>query len=432
MRRLGSHTSVFAATAVLGALTMRPSVASAEIILHDADGWRFMTTGRVEAHYELIQGDGDPHSANRLIGGQIQDSSQNAQNKLFDSRIRSGFVGSQIGFGVTNKMTETLEAKAFVSIWLNGIDSSKGVPPQTKGVDAREAWGALAGSFGTFAFGRAFSIFGSASGEVNAYAYEYAVGNPCLAEASTIACGSVGAGPIYAGYNAQLRYITPRFAGFEVQLSLEDPSSLPDYQITPTPRVEGEVSYRLHFLSDGKVVLKGQTLAQQLAKVSGMTTEGTTAWGFMGAARLETGGLRVGGGAWEGKGMGTDTPFQQDDQGKPLAHDQPGGTDANGQPLLGDELRMFRGYFGNLGYEYRPSGTGAVVGGGAVFVQETISDAATPATSLIKQNVEGHLVITQRIHSVVLSAEAMYWKSEWWRGESQVLHFIGAGSTFVW
>src|SRR5882724_4284138 len=98
MRRLGSHTSMFAA-AVLCALSTGPGVARAEVVLHDADGWRFMTTGRAEAHYQLLWGDGDPHNMNnRLVGGQIQNSSQNAQNKLFDSRIRSGFVGSQIGF----------------------------------------------------------------------------------------------------------------------------------------------------------------------------------------------------------------------------------------------------------------------------------------------------------------------------------------------
>jgi hypothetical protein len=431
MRRPGRHASLFVAAATWGALSTGRGVARAEVVLHDADGWRFMTTGRVEAHYQLIQGDGDPHNLNnRLVGGQIQNSSQDPNNQLLDSRIRSGFVGSQIGFGVVNKLGETLEATAFISIWLSGIDSNKGTPPQTKGVDAREAWGSLAGRFGTFVFGRAFSIFGSASGEVNAYAYEYAVGNPCLAEASTIACGSVGAGPLYAGYNAQLRYITPRMAGFEAQASLEDPSSLPDYQITPTPRVEGEVSYQRLFQGGGKLVVKGQALAQQLAKVSGMETVSTTAWGGMAAARLEAAGFKLGGGAWTGKGMGTHTPLQQDDQGKPLAHDLPGGTDANGNPLPGDQLRMFRGYFGNLGYDYH--GTGIVAGGGATFVQETLSDATTVSTSLLKQNVEYHAVFTQRIHSVVLSAEYMRWRSDWWRGESQTLTFVGAGSTMVW
>lgn len=412
---------------------MGPGIARADLILHAADGWQFFTRGRAEAHYQLIQGDGDPHNLNnKLVGGQFQNTAQDENNKVFDSRIRSGFVGSQIGFGVSNQFNETHEVRAFVSVWLNGIDSHKGTPPYNKDVDVREAWGSLAGPFGTFVFGRAFSIFASASGDVNSYAFEYGVGNPCLAEVSTIACGSVGAGPLYAGYNAQFRYITPRLAGFEIQASLEDPSSLPDYQITRLPRVEGEISYQLGFRRDGKFVVKGQGLAQQLGKVN-TTRDGvvsTTAWGAVGVARLEIAGLRLGGGVWTGKGMGTHVPFQQDDQGKPLAHDLPGGVDANGTSLPGDQLRMFRGFFGNVVYDYH--GTALALGGGGVSVQETLSDATTVSTSLLRQNLEFHAVLTHRIHAMVLSAEIMHWKSEWYRGETQSINFIGGGSTIVW
>src|SRR5258705_5184828 len=85
-------------------------------------------------------------------------------------------------------------------------------------------------------------------------------------------------------------------------------------------------------------------------------------WGAMGAARLEIAGLKVGAGAWTGKGMGTHNAFQQDDQAKPLAHDLAGG------PFPGDELRSFRGFFGNLAWGYR--GQTLAVGGGGAFVQE--------------------------------------------------------------
>jgi hypothetical protein len=407
--------------------------ARAEVVLHDADGWRVYTTGRAEGHYQLAIGDGDPHNLNnKLVGGQFQNTSQDQNNQIFDSRIRSGFIGTQIGFGINDRFTDTLEGRAFVSIWLNGIDSHKGTPPQTKDVDAREAWGALVGRGGTFVFGRAFSIFGSASGEVNAYAYEFAVGNPCFVDVSTIACGSVGAGPLYAGFNAQLRYISPRLAGIQVQVSLEDPSTLPDYQITRYPRAEGELNLTVPFGASGKLIVVGQGLTQNLAKVNGTQTGtvSTTAWGGMGVARLEVGGLRVGGGGWTGKGLGTHVPFQQEDQGKPLAHDLPGGMDANGNPLPGDQLRAFRGFFGNIAFDYR--GTALAVGGGATAVQETLSDALTPSTSLLRQNVEYHAVLTRRIYAVVLSAEYMHWHSDWYRGEVQTIDFFGAGSTFVW
>jgi hypothetical protein len=412
---------------VLFACASAPRAARADLVLYDADAWRFFTAGRVEGHYQLIQGDGDPISHNRLVGGQIQNTAtQDENNRLVDSRIRSGFVGTQIGFGLNNKLGETSEAKAFVGIWLMGVDSGKGLPPQNKEVDVRDAWGSIGGSFGTFIFGRAFSIFGSASGEVNAYAYEFAVGHPCLADVATIACGSVGAGPLYAGYNAQLRYVTPRFAGIELQASIEDPSSLPDYHITRLPRFEGEINYLAAWSGDGRFVVKGQGLTQELGKLNANRdgTESTTAWGAMGAARLEFAGFRVGGGAWAGKGMGTHNALQQDDQAKPLAHDLPGGV------TPGDELRKFRGFFGNVAYGYH--GTGLAVGAGGAFVQETLGDATTPNTSLIRQNIEYHAVFTQRIHSIVLSAEFMHWRSEWYLGETQSLNFIGAGATFLW
>jgi hypothetical protein len=72
------------------------------------------------------------------------------------------------------------------------------------------------------------------------------------------------------------------------------------------------------------------------------------------------------------------------------------------------------------------------VGGGATNVQETLSDALTPSTSLLRQNTEVHAVLTHRIYAVVLSAELMRWHSEWYRGEVQDLTFVGAGSVFVW
>ncbi len=401
--------------------------ARAELVFYDKDGWRAYISGRVEGHYQLMVGDGDPVSSNRLVGGQIQNNStQDEDNHVVTSRIRSGFMSGQLGVGVVNQLDPSVEARGFVGLWVLGIDSGKGSPPGTKGVDYREAWGAVSGPFGMVLFGRAFSIFGSASGEVNSYAFEYAVGHPCLADVSTIACGAVGAGPLYAGYNAQLRYASPRLAGLQLQLSLEDPSSLPDYHITPLPRFEGELGFQTDLPYEGLVSIKGQGIMQRLGKLNAARddTEFVTAWGVLGAGRFEMAGFKLGGGAWTGKGMGTHNALQQDDQARPLAHDMPGG----GFP--GDELRNFRGFFGNVGYEYR--GFGLVVGGGGVFVQETVSDAATVSTSVLSQNTEYHAVFTARYRSVVFSAEYMHWESKWYRGESQTLDFAGLGATFEW
>ena len=410
-----------------GALLLGSPVAEADVVLRDKDGWLFYTAGQVAAHYQYISGDGDPVSTNLLVGGKVWNSvSQDEENKLGGSRIRSGFVGTQIGFGVNNKISDTLEAKSFLAVSLIGIDNAKGAG-DAKSVDFREAWAGAAGPWGTFRFGRMFSIFGSASGEVAMYAYGYGVGHPCQADIANISCGSTGAGPLYAGYNAQLRYESPRFFGLGAQVSAEDPSALPDYHITPLPRFEGELSYEAKFGADGLVVVKGQGLVQKLERLNDMRsgTVSVTAWGGMGAARFELAGFKVGAGAWTGKGMGTHMALQQDNQANPLAHDKPGG----GFP--GEELRDFRGFFGNIGYGYR--GTGIAVGGGAVNVAETDADAAADShISLIRQNMEFHVVLSQRVGSLIFTAEAMHWKSEWFAGEEQSLNFFGAGANFVW
>jgi hypothetical protein len=413
--------------AVLAATLLSTVSASADVLIHDKDGWRVYTRGLIAAHYQFIQGDGDPTSTSLLVGGRILNNvSQDENNELASSRVRSGFVGTQVGLGIDNQLGESLEASGFFAVNAAGIDNAKG-SESTKHADIREAWAALGGRFGTFSFGRMFSIFGSASGEVNAYAFGYGVGHPCAADSANISCGASGAGPLYAGFNAQFRYASPRIAGFAAEVSLADPTGLPDYHITPQPRFDGELSYRATFASDGLLQLKGQGLVQKLVRLNEdrSDTVSTTAWGAMGAARFELSGFKAGGGAWTGKGMGTHVPLQQDNQANPLAHDKPGG----GFP--GHELRSFRGFFANLLYDYR--GSALTVGGGAVFIQQTEADAAPDARlSLIRQNIEGHVVFTQRIHSVILTAEYMHFISEWYGGEKQKLSFFGAGANFVW
>jgi len=156
--------SRLAPLSLLFGLLGAPRAARAEVVFYDKDDWKVYTTGRAEGHYQLILGDGDPISTSRLVGGQIQNTgSEDNKNKLFESRIRSGFVSTQIGFGVQNQLMPGLMAEAFIGAWLAGIDSGK-TPPQSKAFDVRDGWGALTGGFGRFLFGRAFSIFGSASG----------------------------------------------------------------------------------------------------------------------------------------------------------------------------------------------------------------------------------------------------------------------------
>jgi hypothetical protein len=394
-------------------------------MLFDKDGWSFRTTGLVAAHYQMLWGTDDPQPLGIAIGGKILPvGADDPRDKTITlSRVRSGFIGTQIGFGVGRQISPSVHVDSLLSISMYDISSNRG-QSLPKGVDYREAWAAVGTPYGTFKFGRMFSIFGSASASVILIAYRYGVGNPCIASQSTIACASVGAGPLYAGFDAQFRYISPRIIGLELQFAVSDPVVGPGYQISPMPRFDGELNYELSFGSGNRVRAIAQGLTEKVKRVDMMEERVANVWGGMGAAILELSGLSVGGGGWWGSGIGTRGILEAEDAANPLGYDVTHGT---------YELRQFRGIFGNVAFDYH--GTALAVGGGRTYVRPTADDAdETKITSgsVLKQQTEYHVVFTQKFDALVLTAEYMHWKSEWHWGETQNLNFAGVGANYVW
>jgi predicted porin len=401
---------------------MSPARADADITIYDRDGWSFYTKGFVAAHYQLMLGDATPSTTHGvLVEQQDQSSSQDPRdNSILLSRVRSGFIGTQIGFGMNRQISEDLKVTSLLAVNLADVSSGRGQDP-IKGVDFREAWASLSTPFGSLKFGRMFSIFGSASAQVTVLAYRYGVGNPCFAETTTIACGSVGAGPLYAGFDAQLRYTSPRLAGFEFQFAVSDPVRGIDYTLTPLPRLDAELNYEHEFSPSTKLRVTGQGIGEVLERLKSQTElQKATVWGVMGSAVLNAGDLSVGGGGWTGEGIGARVIMEAQDPASPIAYDK-----------TNYELRLFRGFFGNVAYDYH--GSALAVGGGIVFVRSTPGDLANPNQfSVLAQQAEGHIVFTQRIDAVVLTAEYMRWMAQWYYGEKQDLNFTGVGANYAW
>ncbi|MEA2700131.1 MAG: hypothetical protein QOI66_4402, partial [Myxococcales bacterium] len=95
---------------VISALLASSSIARADITLFEKDGFSFFTSGRSAAHYQFIYGEGTPAPA--VAGGTLTgfrtDAATNDSNKIATSRIRSGWVGAQLNFGLIAPVTETL------------------------------------------------------------------------------------------------------------------------------------------------------------------------------------------------------------------------------------------------------------------------------------------------------------------------------------
>jgi len=443
MRRFRTLCSRFAPVILLGAIWLSSARAEAAITLFDSDGWTFQTTGLVAAHYQLIVGDADPLGGGKnLIGGKLLDEGSAADQSqtpptLTMSNIRSGFIGTQIGFGLSRQISQTVHIDSLLAGSVNGINSNRGQDiAAPKGIDYREAWAQIVSPYGTLKFGRMFGLFASGSAAVVAMAYQYGVGHPCIVDASTIASGSVGAGALYAGFDAAFRYSSPRFAGFQLQVSVTDPNVGNIAKMSPYPRVDTELNFDQTF-GGARIRLIGQSMWDRIEKSTppaGMTPGTVTAltvWGLMGTALLDVGPFSAGGGAWTGAGVGERIPLEASDPANPIAWDNTG------------TLRHFLGFYGNL--QANLGGTTITAGGGELLVKLTDLDLSQNTTTLtLKDQWEGHLTISHKFANVIVAnVEYMHWHTDWQDDPSmagvagyshfkQSLNFAGAGLNYIW
>lgn len=417
---------------VLG-LTLATSNARADVVFFEKDNWAVYTRGLIASHYQYASGDADPATDHGvLVGGKIlpggaADTFDPKHPTLKLSRIRSGFVGTQLGIGVRRRINDQVKVDSLVAVNLADISSNRN-QEINKSVDVREAWAAVETPGGTFKFGRQFMIFGSGSAPVVLISHQFGTGNPCFVNFPTIACASVGAGPIYAGFDAQLRYETPRFAGLQLQVAAADPWIGPGYGITKLPRFDAGIEFDQSFAENFRVraYLQGVWQQVQRRETTNVMTTGTVTGGF-GSAIVNFAGLAVGGGGWQCKGCGTRQVFEVGvDSANPLAYDNEK-----------YELRTSRGFFGNAGYTFMDFTLAA--GAGAAFVKPTAQDApelsgGAPSTrvSVLHSSTEFHVTFAKRFDAIVLEAEYMLWKNKWHYGEKQDVTYAGLGANYVW
>jgi hypothetical protein len=437
MKRSGTLCQRIASVILLGLVWLSAARANATVTLFDQDGWTFQTSGLVAAHYQLVLGDADPLGGGKnLIGGRILDEHTAADqtktpNTITLSNMRSGFIGTQIGFGMTRVLSPTVRIESLLAASVNGINSNRGQDyAAPKGVDYREAWAAIVSPYGTLKFGRMFGLFASGSAAVQMMAWQYGVGHPCIVDASTISCGSSGAGPLYPGFDAAFRYSSPRVAGFQFQLSLADPNVGNLGKMSALPRIDADLNFD-QTIGSARIRLIGQSMFNRIATSNPMSVRHINIWGAMGTALLDAGPISVGGGGWTGSGVGERIPLEAADAANPIYADSTG------------ELRKFLGFYGNLQAHF--GGTAVTLGGGELLVKLTDNDLSTNTAALVLKNQwEGHGVVTQRFSDcIVLNIEFMHWHTDWQDDPSMVgmagyehfkqsINFMGAGLNYLW
>ncbi len=445
------RSCMLAATACL----LVAPAASAEVSLGEVKGWEAFTTGRVNAFFTYITGDGSPIDAmgqpNTIKGGGLETTKDRIQAKdaagmaipgdqgsVSKMRLVSGYVPNVLTIGVRNNVAPDLKLKGVASIW--GTIETKGQRKyELVQANFNEAYLDLSGSWGAVRAGKTLTLFSRGSYDLHYnYGYRYGVGNQfTLGPEAGQSYGMVGFGFPVATYSAGIYYSTPSLAGLTVALGLFDATQYDvTYDRTNTPRPELELAYDLD-ASGVKAHIFANGGFQKLYKQNN-DKDSATLWGVALGASLEFGPIQVGGNYYTGKGVGLTHAFAQ----------PPGHTGVLVGPAVmlnpitmaavtPDELRSFDGFGALAGYATEVFDVR--LGFGQSRAHQLEIDKVMPSPALIKTqtaiSVGAVFHANKHLHPSIDYLRGMY---RWYTAPAptgepkQDVNFINVGATIDW
>jgi len=407
-----------------------------------ADGWEVYSSGRVGAFGELLQGQGIPKTYADIDGmptrihpvtvGGIEVVSDpttgpdgmQANGPILSSRVRSGFLGNVLAFGLRRHLSESTTVSAHIAIWSTVESDSrrtflKNLP------DVREGYLKVEGPAGTLVAGRTLSLFSRGATEIDfLYGHGYAVGNPAGFDNYGPSAGHIGYGVLANVFVAGVAYATPSLGGLQLTVGLYDPAALVGltWDRTKLFRPEGELTYDVKLGSAAKLHLFANGAFQKVYKVG--SNDSNNVYGAGAGARLEVGIVHLGVAGHYGQGLGRFYFLSGDDT--VLAAD--------------GALRKFDGIYAQSQFIL---GTFDLnFGWGMTRVYQATADVDptrfNPETmmanaSLLKYQMGTSAVLVHHF-TTNLHAAIDYFRSntKWWLGESQVVNAFNAGMTLTW
>jgi len=430
-----------AATAVVLAALTWQAPAWCEVKLGEGAGWTVSTDGRVNAFISVARGTGIPDSQSLVTPGAVDDDTKDSNIKIRSTRIRNGFLASILGFNVNKQVLKDLKVTARAALWMNVSGGrTKNTPG---GVDPRELYGKMEGSWGSFLGGSALALFGRGGILVDAeIAHDYGLGYPCsIQDAGGGACGMSAFGAIFPAFEPGFVYTTPSLGGFELAVGLYDPALVQNATLAraPLPRLEGEATFAVKdlfkvFANGYWQTLEGSTINGDMGKRTDITATG---WGAQGGFMLNAGPVMVGGAGFMGQGISPITYLEENE----LSFDK------KGIP------RKSRGGFGLAAVKFDPIHLKVAGGAGLFHLDKSPNDpkpfsASGPGNpSKPKQNIgitAGVYQTTGPLHFALEYFRAEHDLYEYGEADpnnmalihirkpSQVVNFVNAGFTVVW
>jgi hypothetical protein len=431
--------------AVVGGLPFALALLTARGALGDVplakteSGWEFFTNGRVGAFVEYVNGDGLPQTSVDASGMQghslgdggfdfvgerkLQANGGATQGRIEGSRVRSGFVGNVLAFGVRHAVTDSTKATAYIATW-HEVETEARRKYREDFPDVREGYLRLEGPWGSLLVGRGLTLFSRGATEIDyLYGHRYGVGNPAGFDNHGPSGGHVGFGVLASGFAAGIAYATPVLAGFQLTVGYYDPNNFAglSWERTKWGRPEAELTFDAAFGDTARLHLFANGGWQKVYEANG--PRDTSVYGAGYGGRLELWRLRLGLAGHYGRGLGLAYAFDANNAVVATAHD--------------DELRIFDGYYAQLMMVLGRVDLSA--GWGVTRVHELAVDLIPdPMThqvplSVIRQQAGISAAIVVHLTDF-LHADVDYFRadSQWWLGERQVLHTLNGGLTLTW
>lgn len=338
-----------------------PRAAAAEVTLVEKDGWSVYITGRVQAFLNYNKGDGYPGTAalkdgnqNTLqlrAGGQDQAEAYHefpgndptSLGKIEELRIRTGFVGNVLGFGIKKQINANTDVQAFTAV-TTYIDSTQRRKYLEVRPDWRESFLKITGPWGALTAGRFLTFYSRGATEITyLYGFKYGLGWPGSVSnisASGPGAGHVGFGVLGNGFGGGLAYATPSLGGAQINVGLFDANSLVGagpWERVKLPRAETEITFEKNLGGGTMFKLFANGAWQKIYHKEKPNSATILGAGYGG--RLEVGPVHLGLAGHYGKGIGMDFALQP----------SPNIWDSRFEQFPDDpNLRTFTGYYAQL------------------------------------------------------------------------------------
>jgi hypothetical protein len=418
--------------------------ARAEVVLVKTDsGLEFFTEGRVGGFFEGVTGKTLPTSFDQngnplpTIGdGGVSIAGLNpplpnggiGQGDIKATRIRSGFLGNILAFGLREKVTDRVTVTGYFSIWAD-IESENERKYEAIYPDIREGYLRVNGPAGSLLVGRSTTLYSRGATEIDfLYGHRYGVGNPAGFTTQGPSGGQVGYGLLANGFGAGIAYATPSLHGLMLTVGYYDPNRFVGYywDRTVLGRPEGEATYDAALGDIGKIHLFFNGAFQKVYDVN--SDRSASVWGVGAGGRLEISVFHLGVAAHSGQGLGLNYAFDGSNAVVDVADI------GNGHSK---QLRKFDGLYGQAQVVLGHCDLGA--GAGITRVHEVSGDIVDdPVSGMVNESVlKDQIGINASVvyHlSEALHFDIDYFRASatWWLGQTQVVNTFNSGMTLTW